>query len=41
MTARSGRKNLPTHVILVVVGAVMVVPLLYAVLSGFKSTDEL
>ncbi|WP_020140271.1 carbohydrate ABC transporter permease [Streptomyces sp. 351MFTsu5.1] len=29
------------HVILVVVGAVMVVPLGYAVLSGFKSTDEL
>ena len=41
MTARSGRKNLPTLVILVVVGAVMAVPLLYAVLSGFKSTDEL
>lgn len=45
MTARSGRKtgtrNLPLHVILMVVGAVMVVPLLYAVLSGFKSTDEL
>ncbi|EPD62503.1 hypothetical protein HMPREF1211_04137 [Streptomyces sp. HGB0020] len=34
-------RNLPLHAVLVVVGAVMVVPLLYAVLSGFKSTDEL
>ena len=42
MTSRTnGVRTLPTHVILVVVGAVMVVPLVYAVLSGFKSTDEL
>jgi raffinose/stachyose/melibiose transport system permease protein len=34
-------RNLPLHVVLVAVGAVVVVPLLYAVLSGFKSTDEL
>lgn len=33
--------NLPLHVVLVVVAAMMAVPLLYAVLSGFKSTDEL
>jgi raffinose/stachyose/melibiose transport system permease protein len=36
-----GVRTLPLHVILVVVGAVMIVPLVYAVLSGFKSTDEL
>ncbi|MFC8433539.1 carbohydrate ABC transporter permease [Streptomyces sp. NPDC057253] len=42
MTSRTrGVRTLPLHVILVVVGAVMVVPLVYAVLSGFKSTDEL
>ena len=42
MTRRTeGVRTLPLHVILVVVGAVMVVPLVYAVLSGFKSTDEL
>ncbi|MYT04426.1 ABC transporter permease subunit [Streptomyces sp. SID5470] len=34
-------RTLPLHVILVVVGAVMIVPLVYAALSGFKSTDEL
>ncbi len=34
-------RTLPLHVILVAVGAVMVVPLVYAALSGFKSTDEL
>ncbi|QNP73934.1 carbohydrate ABC transporter permease [Streptomyces roseirectus] len=34
-------RNLPVHVVLVVVGALMAVPLLYAVLSGFKTTDEL
>jgi len=33
--------NLPLHVVLVVVAAMMAVPLLYAVLSGFKTTDEL
>jgi raffinose/stachyose/melibiose transport system permease protein len=36
-----GVRTLPLHVILVVVGAVMIVPLVYAVLSGVKSTDEL
>ncbi|MGX1371536.1 raffinose/stachyose/melibiose transport system permease protein [Streptomyces canus] len=42
MTSRTrGVRTLPLHVILVSVGAVMVVPLVYAVLSGFKSTDEL
>ncbi|MFI0543436.1 carbohydrate ABC transporter permease [Streptomyces sp. WSLK1-3] len=42
MTSRTrGVRTLPLHVILVSVGAVMVVPLGYAVLSGFKSTDEL
>ncbi|MFE9439058.1 carbohydrate ABC transporter permease [Streptomyces sp. NPDC006602] len=35
------RKTLPIHVVLGVVGALMAVPLLYAVVSGFKSTDEL
>jgi raffinose/stachyose/melibiose transport system permease protein len=41
--ARKPRKKttLPVHVVLVVVGAVMVVPLVYAMVSGFKSTDEL
>jgi raffinose/stachyose/melibiose transport system permease protein len=34
-------RKLPLHVVLVAAGAVIVVPLLYAVLSGFKSTDEL
>lgn len=34
-------RSLPLHVVLIVVGAVMAVPLLYAVLSGFKSTDQL
>lgn len=37
---RRGR-SLPLHVVLVAVGAVMGVPLLYAVFSGFKSTDQL
>ncbi|MEV7069248.1 carbohydrate ABC transporter permease [Streptomyces sp. NPDC093990] len=42
MTSRTRAvRTLPLHVILVVVGAVMIVPLVYAVLSGFKSTDEL
>jgi raffinose/stachyose/melibiose transport system permease protein len=42
MTARnSTARTLPLHLVLVAVGAVMVVPLVYAVLSGFKSTDEL
>ncbi|AKN73556.1 thiamine ABC transporter ATP-binding protein [Streptomyces sp. PBH53] len=42
MTRRTkGVRTLPLHLVLVAVGAVMVVPLLYAVLSGFKSTDEL
>ncbi|NUO43530.1 MAG: carbohydrate ABC transporter permease [Streptomyces sp.] len=42
-TSRRSRtaRTLPLHVILLAVGAVMVVPLVYAVLSGFKSTDEL
>jgi raffinose/stachyose/melibiose transport system permease protein len=34
-------RTLPLHVVLVLVGAVMVVPLVYAALSGFKSTAEL
>ncbi len=34
-------RTLPVHVVLVIVGAVMAVPLLYAVISGFKSTDQL
>ena len=34
-------RKLPLHLLLVAVGAVIVVPVLYAVLSGFKSTDEL
>lgn len=34
-------RQLPLHVVLVAVGALMVVPLLYAVMSGFKSTAEL
>jgi raffinose/stachyose/melibiose transport system permease protein len=34
-------RTLPVHAVLVVVGAVMAVPVLYAVLSGFKSTDQL
>jgi raffinose/stachyose/melibiose transport system permease protein len=41
MSARRSGRTLPLHVILVAVGAVMIVPLLYAVLSGFKSTDQL
>nr|WP_217242139.1 carbohydrate ABC transporter permease [Streptomyces sp. AC555_RSS877] len=41
-TARKTRgKSLPVHVVLIVAGAVMVVPLVYAMVSGFKSTDEL
>jgi raffinose/stachyose/melibiose transport system permease protein len=43
-TAPAGKqrdRTLPVHVVLVIVGAVMVVPLLYAVISGFKSTDQL
>ncbi len=38
---RQRGRTLPVHVVLVIVGAVMAVPLLYAVLSGFKSTDQL
>lgn len=34
-------KSWSLHLVLAVVGAVMAVPLLYATLSGFKSTDEL
>lgn len=41
MTARKTARTLPLHAILVAVGAVMIVPLVYAALSGFKSTDEL
>jgi raffinose/stachyose/melibiose transport system permease protein len=43
-TAPAGKqrgRTLPVHVVLVIVGAVMAVPLLYAVVSGFKSTDQL
>ncbi|CAM5437151.1 hypothetical protein SFUMM280S_09557 [Streptomyces fumanus] len=43
-TPQAGRRRfrtLPLHVVLIVVGAVMAVPLLYAVVSGFKSTDQL
>jgi raffinose/stachyose/melibiose transport system permease protein len=38
---KRGRRTLPVHGVLVTVGAVMAVPLLYAVISGFKSTDQL
>lgn len=41
MSVRRRGRTLPVHAVLVVVGAVMAVPLLYAVLSGFKSTDQL
>jgi raffinose/stachyose/melibiose transport system permease protein len=41
VTARKTARTLPLHVILVTVGAVMIVPLVYAALSGFKTTDEL
>ncbi|MER7183671.1 carbohydrate ABC transporter permease [Streptomyces hyaluromycini] len=34
-------RTLPLHLVLVLVGALMVVPLLYALLSGFKTTGEL
>ncbi|MEU5477157.1 carbohydrate ABC transporter permease [Streptomyces mirabilis] len=34
-------RTLPVYVILWLVGAVMVTPLLYALVSGFKSTDQL
>jgi raffinose/stachyose/melibiose transport system permease protein len=39
--SRRNARTWPLHIILVAVGTVMVVPLVYAVLSGFKSTDEL
>ncbi|CAM5241616.1 Carbohydrate ABC transporter permease OS=Streptomyces alboniger OX=132473 GN=CP975_31465 PE=3 SV=1 [Streptomyces alboniger] len=40
--ARKARgKTLPVHAVLVTAGAVMAVPLLYAIISGFKSTDQL
>jgi raffinose/stachyose/melibiose transport system permease protein len=38
---KRGRRTLPVHAVLVTVGAVMAVPLLYAVISGFKSTGQL
>lgn len=38
---RKAVRTLPLHVILVAVGVVMLVPVVYAVVSGFKSTDEL
>ncbi|MFG3719744.1 carbohydrate ABC transporter permease [Streptomyces massasporeus] len=38
---RARGKSWSLHLVLTVVGAVMAVPLLYATLSGFKSTDEL
>lgn len=41
LTRTSRGKTLPVHVVLVTVGAVMAVPLLYAIVSGFKSTDQL
>lgn len=42
MTAhQKSRRNLPLHLALIAVGAFMAVPLVYAALSGFKSTDEL
>lgn len=34
-------KRLPVYIIVWLVGAVMVTPLLYGVISGFKSTDQL
>jgi raffinose/stachyose/melibiose transport system permease protein len=34
-------RTLPVHAVLVVVGALMAVPVVYALLSGFKSTDQL
>jgi raffinose/stachyose/melibiose transport system permease protein len=34
-------RTLPLHTVLVAVGVVMLAPLVYAALSGFKSTDEL
>jgi len=40
-TGKSRGKTLPVHIVLVTVGAVMAVPLLYAIVSGFKSTDQL
>ena len=43
-SARAGgrtARTLPLHLVLVIAGAVMAVPLVYAVLSGFKSTDQL
>ena len=39
--SRRTARTLPLHAVLVAVGALMVLPLLYAVLSGFKSTGEL
>ncbi|MFD4507177.1 carbohydrate ABC transporter permease [Streptomyces sp. NPDC058457] len=39
--SRKTVRTLPLHLILVVVGTLMVVPLLYALLSGFKTTGEL
>ncbi|QWB26947.1 carbohydrate ABC transporter permease [Streptomyces koelreuteriae] len=42
MTAhQKSRRNFPLHLVLIAVGAFMAVPLVYAALSGFKSTDEL
>ncbi|MER5794865.1 carbohydrate ABC transporter permease [Streptomyces sp. NPDC001980] len=39
--SRKTVRTLPLHLVLVLVGALMVVPLLYALLSGFKTTGEL
>ncbi len=41
MSARRTGRTLPLHLVLAVVGVAMAVPLVYAVLSGFKSTDQL
>lgn len=41
MNVRGKARTLPLHAVLVTVGAVMAVPLLYAVLSAFKSTGQL
>ncbi|MEU5312905.1 carbohydrate ABC transporter permease [Streptomyces sp. NPDC021562] len=40
-TSSASVRGLPLHLVLVVVGALMAVPVVYAALSGFKSTKEL
>ncbi|MEU2339803.1 carbohydrate ABC transporter permease [Streptomyces sp. NPDC006654] len=40
-TPNASVRGLPLHLVLVVVGALMAVPVVYAALSGFKSTKEL